>query len=152
MQGPRTSGAPPRSWASTSGEPSRPAWMISRTSPGRPVTSSTTWKLVARPSTKARDIQASLREGRNPHQHLEHRTDTSLLPLNSQASYNFPRNTIKKRSLIVLNFRRTPQAHRYGFSVTITLGGRLDSASAEPSLPWELGGNLPPNPKLYLEL
>ena len=151
MQGPCTSGAPPRSWASTLGEPSRPVCTTSRTSPGRPVTSSTTWKLVARPSTKARDLQASLREGQNPYQHLEHRTDTSLLPLNSQASYNFPRNTIKKRSLIVLNFRGTPRAHRYGFGVTITLGGRLDClCRTEP--PSGARGDLPPNPKLCHKL
>ena len=40
-----------------------------------------------RPSAKARDLQASQREGRNPHQRLEHRTATLLLPLNFQALY-----------------------------------------------------------------
>ena len=64
-------------------------------------------------SAKAWDLQAGQREGRNLHQRLEHRTATSFLPLEFPSLVQtVSRNTIKRRSLVVLNFLETRRAHR----------------------------------------
>ena len=98
------------------------------------------------PRAKARNLQASQREGRNPHQRLKHRTTTLFRPLISKHCIHCFSKYIKKAFFSCSNFSRNPPSpsmgdRRYDNTTRET---RLCLCRTEPPSGAKRGGPLSP--------